>query len=274
MSDTVTTERQGHVLLIGLNRPEKLNAFNVEMIRALAEAYGKLADDRDLRCGVLYAEGRYFTSGLDLDSLARHLPAEIVAKVTEHIPLVELVKPAIPKGTVDPWGVATPPCPKPIVTAVHGRCYTLGIELMLNAQINVVGADATFTQYEVGRGLFPFGGGTVRWPLAVGVNNAYRYLLTGDEFDAAEALRIGIAQQVVPTEDCLPTAIELAERISRQAPLGVQAVMRNVRLAQAKGTDTALARIHRELARLLVSKDLRRGFTAFRNRTNAEFIGK
>ena len=274
MSDVVVTERRGHVLMIGLNRPDKLNAVDVDVIRQLSAAYTELATDRALRCGVLWAEGRYFTSGLDLGSLARSLPAEVLSTVLRPLPLpFEIVRGMIPKGNVDPWGVSTPPCPKPIVTAVHGRCFTLGIELMLCAQVNVAGEEATFVQAEVSRGMFPFGGGTVRWPLAVGTHNAFRYLLTGDEFDAAEAMRIGLVQQVVPTDQCRPAAMELAERIAAQAPLGVQAVMSSVRHSQEHGSAAALGRIHRQLARLLISKDVRRGFKAFEERRDAEFMG-
>jgi len=274
MSDVVLTERQGRVLMIGLNRPDKLNAVDAELITQLSAAYTELAKDRTLRCGVLWAEGRYFTSGLDLASLAKSLPAEIVATVLRPLPLpFEIVRGMIPKGNVDPWGVSSAPCPKPIVTAVHGRCYTLGIELMLCAQVNVAGAEASFIQAEVSRGMFPFGGGTVRWPLAVGTHNAYRYLLTGDELGAAEALRIGLVQKVVPTERCRPAAVEVAERIAAQAPLGVQAVMSSVRHAQSNGSDAALGRIHRQLARLLISRDVRRGFRAFQERRTADFKG-
>jgi enoyl-CoA hydratase/carnithine racemase len=274
VSDVVITERQGHVLLIGLNRPDKLNAFDPHLIEQLSAAYTELAEDRELRCGVLWAEGRYFTSGLDLGSLVKRVPQEVAASVLRPIPLpFEIVKSLIPRGNVDPWGVTSDPCPKPIVTAVHGRCFTLGIELLLTAQVNIAGEEATFTQYEVSRGMLPFGGGTVRWPLAAGTHNAYRYMLTGDEFDAAEARRIGLVQHVVPTEQCRPTAVEIAEKIAAQAPLGVQAVLASVRNAESKGASAELGRIHRRLARLLLSKDLRRGFTAFKERRPAEFKG-
>jgi enoyl-CoA hydratase len=114
----------------------------------------------------------------------------------------------------------------------------------------------------------------VRWPLAVGTHNAYRYLLlTGEEFDAAEALRMGLVQQVVPTDKCLPAAVEMAEKIARQAPLGVRAILRNARLAQSKGSDAALGRVQRELVRLMLSKDVRRGFKAYQQRATAEFKG-
>lgn len=260
MPEKISLERRGHLLLIGLNRPDKLNAFDPEMIRELAAAYTGLAKDKDLRCGVLWAQGSDFTAGLDMPAIARHVPKA-------------LFQPFIPRGMVDPWGVSTAPCPKPLVTAVQGRCYTLGIELLLCNQVTVASADAQFTQYEVSRGLFPFGGGTVRWPQAVGANNAYRYLLTGDWFDAKEAHRLGLVQEVVPAEQCLPRAIEIAEKIAAQAPLGVQAVLRSTRLSQSRGASTALGKLNMQILRLFLSKDAKRGIEAFKNRTTAKFEG-
>lgn len=260
MPEKISLERRGHLLLIGLNRPAKLNAFDPEMIRELAAAYTELAKDKDLRCGVLWAQGSDFTAGLDMPAIARHVPKA-------------LFQPFIPRGMVDPWGVSTAPCPKPLVTAVQGRCYTLGIELLLCNQVTVASADAQFTQYEVSRGLFPFGGGTVRWPQAVGANNAYRYLLTGDWFDAQEAHRLGLVQEVVPAEQCLPRAIEIAEKIAAQAPLGVQAVLRSTRLSQSRGASTALGKLNMQILRLFLSKDAKRGIEAFKNRTTAKFEG-
>lgn len=260
MSRTISVERRGHVLLIGLNRPDKLNAFTPEMIRELAAAYALLAGDKTLRVGVLWAAGSDFTAGLDMPAIAKHVPKMIF-------------QPFIPRGTIDPWGVSTPPCPKPLVTAVNGRCYTLGIELLLCNQITVAADNASFSQYEVSRGLFPFGGGTVRWPLAAGTNNAYRYMLTGDWFDAREAQRLGLVQEVVPAGEELARAIEIAEKIAAQAPLGVQAVLRSTRLAQAGGTTTALGKLNWQILRLFLSKDARRGVEAFKNRTTARFEG-
>ena len=268
----VLTEKSGHVLTITLNRPEKLNAFDFEMLRELAEAYTELAKDRALRVGVLKANGRYFTSGLDLVALAPKLPKEVAASMLRWLPF-EPIRGLVPNGGVDPWGVVARPCPKPIVAAVEGCCYTLGIELLLAASVNVASTSATFTQYEVGRGLFPFGGGTVRWPLAVGTHNANRWTLTGEEFGAAEAHRIGLVQELAEPGEAESAAREIAEKIALAAPLGVRAVLRNGRRAQNKGAAKALGRVRLELARVLFSKDLRRGLDAFKRREEARFEG-
>ncbi len=261
MTEKVTVERRGHLLLIGLNRPDKLNAFDPEMIGQLAAAYTRLDEDRELRCGVLWAEGRYFTSGLELDKVAKALPRELIAPRM------------LPRGAVNPWGTSGKVCRKPIISAVEGPCYTLGIELILCGQITVASENARFTQAEISRGIFPFGGGTVRWPLATGTQNAYLHILTADEFDAAEAWRIGLVQKVVAPGEALKEAIAIAERIAQQAPLGVQATMESVRHMQTHGARSALRRVTGKLLRLMLSKDARRGVAAFKARQPARFEG-
>ena len=113
--------------------------------------------------------------------------------------------------------------PKPVVLAVNGIAYTLSIELALAADIVVAADDVRFRQLEIGRGIVPFGGATFRAPAQLGWGNAMRFLLTADEFGAAEALRIGLVQEVVPAGSHLQRARELAQLIARQAPLGVRA---------------------------------------------------
>ena len=103
-----------------------------------------------------------------------------------------------PVGSVDPLSLRPPIRTKPLVCAVQGICFTLGIELMLAADIVVAADDCRFAQIEVKRGIMPAGGATIRMVERAGWGNAQRYLLTGDEFGAAEALRLGFVQEVVP----------------------------------------------------------------------------
>jgi enoyl-CoA hydratase len=134
----------------------------------------------------------------------------------------------------DPFGVWRDPVPKPVVLAVNGIAYTLSIELALAADIVVAADDVRFRQLEVGRGIVPFGGATFRAPAQLGWGNAMRFLLTAEEFGAAEALRIGLGQEVVPAGSHLQRARELAQLIARQAPLGVQDTLANARGTQRR----------------------------------------
>jgi enoyl-CoA hydratase/carnithine racemase len=257
--DTVTLARDGHVLAIGLNRPEKRNSFNLAMLADLSRAYGLLESDDTLRAGVLFAHGDHFTAGLDL------------ADVGPNIASGEL---PFPDDGRDPWRLDGP-WTKPIVAAAHGWCMTLGIELLLAADIRVAATDTRFTQMEVRRGIYPFGGATIRLPQQTGWGNAMRWLLTGDEFDAEEARRIGLVQEIAAdAADAQSTARAIAHTIAeRAAPLGVAAVLASAHRARTDGDDAAIERLRPEITRLFGTADAAEGVQSFIERREARFQG-
>jgi Enoyl-CoA hydratase/carnithine racemase len=258
MTQSLTIEDRGPVRLIGLNRPDKRNAFTFEMLTELAQAYTELAAAPEIRCGVLHAHGVMFTAGLDLADVAPRLMAgDTIVK----------------DGQIDPWGIYGPRCPKPIVVAVHGKCLTLGIELALAADVVVADQNATFAQIEVARGIFPFGGATIRMAQAGGYQNAMRWLLTGDEFGVEDARQLGLVQEIVPEGQVLDRAIALAERISAQAPLGIAATLASARLAQ-QDPDAAKAALFDEIRRLMRTQDAQTAVAAFLRRETPTFEGR
>jgi enoyl-CoA hydratase len=259
MSDSskIVTEKRGHLLLIGFNRPAKQNAFDAEMLRGLGDAFGALETDTDLRCGVVFANGDHFTSGMDLANMA---------------PFIAEGRLPFGGDGIDPWGVHGRQRTKPTVVAVHGRCWTLGIEFCLAQDIRVAASNARFAQIEIKRGIFPFGGGTFRFVQSAGWGNAMRWLLTGEEFGAAEALRIGLVQEVVEPGRQLARAVELAETIAAQAPLGVQATIASARRSLKE--ETAAQALLPEIRRLMATEDAREGLQSFIERRAAKFVGK
>jgi enoyl-CoA hydratase/carnithine racemase len=257
----ISTEQKGHILLIGLNRPAKRNAFDNQMLAELAAAYAKLEDSEDLRCGVLFAHGEMFTAGLDLANVAPTVVDKGVLTFDEE--------------TIDPLGIYSErKLFKPVVVAVNGKCLTIGIELILAADICLAAEDAVFAQIEIKRGIFPFGGATMRFPERAGWGNAMRWLLTGDEFDAREAFRIGLVQEVVETEKVLERAIEIAERISKQAPLGVRATIESARKMQSEGFEAARKHLRPQILELFQSEDAQEGVNSFLERRDGEFKGR
>src|SRR6478672_7442629 len=216
MSEYISVERRGAVLLVGLNRPQKRNAFDVGMFVAIARAWAELDRDDALRCGVLHAHGEHFTGGLDL---------------AEWAPVFAGGQMPVPDDAIDPCGLKGRRLRKPVVCAVQGICFTIGIELMLAADVRVAARDTRFGQIEVRRGIYPVGGATIRMPREIGWGNAMRWLLTGDEFGADEALRVGLVQEVVEPGAQLERAVAIAERIAAQAPLGVRATLASSRIA-------------------------------------------
>lgn len=256
----ITVERDGAVLLIGLNRPEKRNAADFSLLQQLALAYAELERDPLLRAGLVFAHGDHFTGGLDLVDIGPRLGAHGLD--------------IVPEAGIHPWQIAGEQLTKPVVIAVQGTCLTLGIELILASDIAVAADSATFAQIEVARGILPFGGATIRFPRAVGWGNAMRWILTGDSFDATEAHRIGLVQEVVPHGQQYARGLELAQRIAAQAPLAVQAALANAKLAVREGDAAAEARLQPELARLAASDDASIGMEAFISRQPATFVGR
>lgn len=256
----ITVEQRGNVLLIGLNRPAKRNAFDVEMLEQLAAAYTELENNDEIRCGVLWAEGEMFTAGLDL--------ANVAPKVMEESGGLKFAP-----DLIDPLNLYSERT-KPLVVAVQGKCLTIGIELILAADICIASENATFAQIEIKRGIFPFGGATLRFPERSGWGNAMRWLLTGDEFDANEAYRIGLVQEITEHGKHVEKAIEIAERIAKQAPLGVRATIKSSKMVQTHGFEKAKENLTPQILELFNSEDAKEGVKSFIERREGNFSGK
>jgi enoyl-CoA hydratase/carnithine racemase len=256
---TLSVEARDHLLVVGLNRPGKRNAFDLTMLGELAQAYGLYERDPALRCLVLFAHGDHFTAGLDL--------AEVGPAVAAGAPL-------FPEGGIDPLDLADSRRSKPVVMAVQGFCLTIGVELLLAADIRLAAEGTRFRQMEVQRGILPFGGGTLRWPQVAGWGDAMRWLLTGDEFDAAEALRIGLVQEVVPREALLERALWIAGRVAAQAPLAVQATRAAALRGLEGGRRAGIEGLVDEARRLMDTQDAREGLRSFLERRPARFVGR
>jgi enoyl-CoA hydratase len=256
---SVTRHRLGHVLLIGLNRVPKRNAFNIDMREQLALAYGEMERDKEIWCGVLYAHGDHFTGGLDL--------AEVSDALVDG-------KGGIPEGGIDWRGFFTALRTKPVVCALQGWCLTMGIEAALATDVRVAADDTRFSQMEVCRGIYPFGGATIRFTRECGWGNAMRWVLSGEKFDVQEALRIGLVQEVVPKGSQLQRAVEIAQLISAQAPLGVQTVLRSAMMAVREGEVAAAKKLVPDLVALLSSEDAAEGRQSFLERRPAIFSGR
>lgn len=257
---TVTVERDGRMLLMGLNRPHKRNAFTLEMLAELSRAYALLESDDDLRVGVLFAHGEHFTGGLDLVDVG---------------PALSSGQSPFPEDGRDPWrldGTWT----KPIVAAAQGWVMTLGIELLLAADIRVATADARFAQIEVRRGIYPFGGATVRFPQVAGWGDAMRWILTGDEFDVREALRMGLVQEIAADgRDALDRARAIARTIAEDAaPLGVGTILASAHRARDEGDRAAFDQLLPDVVKLFGTADAAEGVQSFVERRKAQFTGR
>jgi enoyl-CoA hydratase len=255
----VAVERRGAVLLVGIDRPQAQNLLDPPILIGLGKAYYELEHDDALRVAVLHGVGQNFCLGADLPALA-------AAQASGAFP---------PKDSdfINPFGVRPPFRSKPVVVAVQGGVKYGGHELLLASDIRVAGAESIFSQGEVARGVFPGAGATVRMTREAGWGNAMRYILTGEEWGAEEARRIGLVQEVVPTGKQLDRAIEIAQKVAAAAPLGIRATLASSRQALA-GEETALAALQAELFRLAQSEDRKEFARAVQERRQPVFQGR
>jgi len=251
----VVTSIRGHVLTVAIDRPAKYNGFTPEMIRQLAQAYTDYEANDQLWCAVLCAEGRHFTAGLQLDRF----------DITEQL---------VPEGLVDPLGLSPLRRTKPVISAVHGICFTIGIELMLATDIVLAAPDTRFAQLEVRRGLMPFGGATTRMVERAGWGNAMRWLLTGGEFDGVEAHRIGLVQELHPADEVRNRAHQLAGEIAEQGPVAVAHTRASSLRYLHEGEAAAVAAFPKQLREIAASEDFAEGVESFLQRRKAVFKGR
>lgn len=256
----ITVDRDGHVLLIGIHRPEKRNAFDLSMLEQLSAAYDRLGTEQELRVGVVFAHGDHFSAGLDL--------ADVGPAAAERGPQV-----LAGGGRYDPFGIWGEQVPKPIVMAVQGIAFTLSIELALASDVVIAADDVRFAQLEIARGIMPFGGATFRGPARLGWGNAMRYLLTADELGAGEALRIGLVQEVVAAGTQLGRAVSIARVIAEQAPLGVRATLANARAGRVAAERAAVEHLRETVPGVLHSADAAEGLRSFLERRVGRFHG-
>lgn len=259
MSDLITIEKVNRVYRMGLNRTDKYNAFNLEMLEALARAYTEFDEDPQMWCALLFAHGENFTSGLDLAEVGPHVASG---------------QPIFPDGSVDPFGLFGRARTKPVVVVVQGFCFTIGVELCLASDVRIAAEGTRFAQMEVRRGIMPFGGATLRLPQVAGWGNAMLHLLTGDEFDAGEALRIGLVQDVREGGDHLERGEQVAQAIARQAPLAVQATLGSSATCVRKGQEAALGNMMERATGLMGTEDAMEGVMSFMERREARFKGR
>jgi enoyl-CoA hydratase len=253
----VRSERYDHILKIIIDNQAKKNAFVPEMMAQLAAAMTELDREPDLWVGVLCAEGDHFTAGLDMPKFFGP-----DAKPSE-----------IPEDDIDPYGLRNW-CRKPVVTAVQGICFTVGIEMALAGDIVVAADDSRFCQMEAKRGIAPLGGAHFRYITRAGWGNAMYHLMLCDEFGADEAYRIGLVQEVTPAGGQVERAMEIAAIIAANAPLGVQVTKEAGRTFIAAGERAAIDIVPIIRERVMGTADAAEGIRSFVERRAAVFQGR
>jgi enoyl-CoA hydratase/carnithine racemase len=255
----VSYERLDRVLQITVDRAYRMNGFTPEMFNELEDALTRLDENPELWAGVICFAGAHTTAGLDLPRFAGVMREGQSSSGTS--------------GRVDPYGLQRR-CRKPVVMAVQGITYTIGIEMLLGADIVIAAEDCRFCQMEPRRGLAVFGGAHVRYVQRAGWGNAMYHLLRADEFGAARALQLGFVQEVVPVGEQIPRAIAIAQEICRLAPLAIQEIKRGALVGLLQGERAGLDEIPAMKLRTAGSEDFVEGLRSFREKRAACFQGR
>ena len=256
----VTVERlKGGIMVIGFERVEAQNRLDPALLRGIGKAYYQLDHDDELRVGVLHGLGPDFSLGGDGPALAAATAAGTF--------------PPKDPDYLNPFNFASSPHrAKPVIVAAQGGTKFGGHELFLAADIRVAASDTVFGQAEVTRGVFAWGGASVRFVREAGWGNAMRYLLTGDEWGAEEARRLGLLQEITPPGQQLDRAIALAQKIAAAAPLGVRATLASAHQALS-GEDAAFAALPAAFARLAQSEDAKEARRALQEKRAPVYRG-
>ena len=257
MTDLVLLERPAEgVALIRINRPEALNALNLEVRKLIAKHLTELGEDATTRAIVLTGNDKSFAAGADIKEMADAGTVEMLQRGVHRL-----------------WRTIAA-CPKPVIAAVNGYALGGGCELAMTCDIIVAGESARFGQPEVKIGIIPGGGGTQRLTRAAGKYRAMKYILTGELFGAREAFEMGLVSEVVPDPEVEGRAIDLARQIAVLPPLAVQLAKEAVLAGMDAPLSSALALEAKSLQILFSSRDQKEGMKAFIEKRKPKFEGR
>lgn len=257
MSQWVSTRTAGDVCVVTIDNPP-VNAFHPDVAEALIGAFEELQRSTPKpRAVVLTGAGKYFVAGGDI-RFFRTLDETSAERYARRIQICQ--------ETILHFEA-------PVIAALNGSALGGGCELMMACDIRIAAEDAVFGQPEVTLGLVPGAGGTQNLPRLVPLGTAKKLLFTGDRISAAEALRIGLVDEVVPTPSVVDHALALAQRIAKNAPLAVSAAKRAVNLGIELNLSEALRLEARFLGELFRSQDVKEGVAAFVEKRPPNFQG-
>ena len=265
-TEELIVERDGGVLTLTLNRPERLNAISGPMLGALAAELARANTDPAVRAVVLTGAGRGFCSGLDLRARAADDGGDDGGNADANAPRLFDLRDSPP--------MALHRMDKPVVCALNGAAAGYGMDLALGCDIRIASDRAKLGAVFVRRGVLPESGGVWYLPRLVGWAKAAEVAFMGEVLDAERSLELGLVNRVVPHDELMAEAAATAARIASNAPYAVQATKRMMRLAQDETFETAVDHSYLHLSPMFRSEDFREGMAAFLERRDPEFRGR
>lgn len=262
----VIVEQDGHVLTVTLNRPEKRNAVNCEVMCRLYDAWRQLDADDGLRVAILTGAGDTFCAGMDLSEIGKLMSGRADTPWMERV----FGDMSIIYGA---WLKTYRPG-KPVILAAEGFARAGGTEILQGTDIRVAGESAVFGVTEVQRGLFPMAGSTVRLRRQIGYAVAAEMLLCGEDLPARRAYELGLVNHVVADGQALARAKEIAARIARNGPLAVRAIVATLRETEAMPEQEAFAIEQAHGMAVMASEDAKEGPRAFLEKREPVFRGR
>lgn len=255
--------KSDHIAYITLNRPEKMNAMNQEILDGLDDAWIRIRDDDEIWCAIINGAGeRAFSAGVDLQDISD------VAQVDDSDMPQAATKfqPRLLWKTLEVC--------KPIIAAVNGYCLAGGLELALACDFIIASDNSYFGLPEVSRAIIPVGGGTQRLPRTVHFRKALEMLLTGDRMGAQEAYNIGLVNKVVPHSDLMSVSDELANKIISNGPLAVRAIKELAYKGMDMTLEQGLSFEKLVSDRISATEDAKEGPLAFTEKRKAVYKGR
>lgn len=256
---SIIFEKVGHVGLVTINRPQAMNAIDLESHLAFQQVWAKVnADDQVHVVVITGVGGKAFCSGADIGTFLPYLRERAQREVDDG----------------DFCGInRKPPTTKPIIAAINGLAYAGGLEIALACDIRIAVTHARFALPEPKWGVIAGAGGVTRLARAVPVSLATHMIVTGEPISADRALMEGLVSELVDPEQLMPRAMEIAELIVRNGPLAVRASLQVVRRGADCGLDAALELERTAFRRVLLSEDFKEGIAAFTEKRKPVYQG-
>ncbi|KUG03240.1 3-hydroxybutyryl-coa dehydratase [hydrocarbon metagenome] len=259
INSTIEVEvKESGVAILSLNRPDRWNAVNIDMLCNLEKIQDNISRDKAIKAVVINANGIHFSVGMDLDALKSFDYQYILEKIG----WLQYVYSRWQQMSI------------PVIAAVQGYCVGSGVEMILGCDIRIAADTARFRLPEVSLGLAPDMGGTTRLTKLIGVGQAKRMIMGCEEAKAEEALRIGLVELVVKEEELNARALSLAEKMAAYPPLAISWAKKGINLAQDNSTEAALLFEQAQSAASFGSEDLKEAIAAFVEKRKPEFKGR